>query len=137
MLVEKLGEFHGKVTGQRILPPDGSGPKVETSFEVSGTLFGVEATVMGTYWSTVRPDGTLYGECPWQGIIMTKDGDTGSWAGATVGRFKGQGVAVSSRGAIYFQIASRKLARLNGVAVPYEWDIDAQGNVQCHLWEWK
>jgi len=137
MLGEKLGEFRGKVTGQRVLPPDGSGPKVETSFEISGTILGVEATMMGTYWSIVRPDGTLYGECPKQGIIMTRDGDMGTWTGTGVGRFTGHGSAVSFRGVVYFQTASQKLARLNGVAVLYEWEVDEHGNAHTPFWEWK
>jgi hypothetical protein len=137
MLGKKLGEFQGNVTGQRVLPPDGSGPKVETSFEISGTIHDIEATMMGTYWSTVRPDGTLYGECPKQGIIMTKDGETGAWSGAGVGKFTGHGSAVSFRGAIYFQIASQKLAHLNEIAVLYEWEIDEHGNAQTPFWEWK
>jgi len=137
MLGEKLGEMQGKVTGQRILSPEGSSPKVETSFEISGTMLGVEVTAMGTYWSIVRPDGTIYGECPWQGIITTKDGEMGTWAGTGVGRFTGEGTAISLRGALYYQIQSERLARLNTIAVPYEWDIDAQGNAQCQLWEWK
>ena len=137
MLGEKLGEFQGKITGQRILPPDGPGPKAETSFEVRGTLLGVEATMLGTYWSTVRPDGTLYGECPKQGMIMTSDGDMGQWSAAGVGRFTGQGAAVSFRGALYFHGATGKLAPLNAVAVLYEWEVDAQGNAQLPFWEWK
>ena len=137
MLGEKLGELHGKVTGQRILPPEGAYPKCETSFEISGTVLGVQVTVMGTYWSIIRQDGTLYGECPWQGIIMTKEGDTGTWSGAGVGWFTGEGTAVSMRGSLYFQIASKKLAQLNRIAVPYEWDVDAQGTARCEIWEWK
>lgn len=137
MLGEKLGEFQGKVTGQRILPPDGSSPKVETSFEIHGTVLGIEATMMGTYWAAVRPDGTLYGECPQQGVIMTWDGEIGTWTAAGVGRFTGQGSAVSFRGAIYFQTMPQKLARLTQVAVLYEWDIDEHGNARTPLWEWK
>ena len=137
MLGEKLGEFQGKVTGQRVLPSDESRPTVETSFEIRGTMLGIEATLLGTYWSTVRPDGTLYGECPKQGIIMTRDGDIGTWTGTGVGRFTGHGSAVSFRGAIYFQIASQKLARLNGVAVLYEWEVDEHGNARTPFWEWK
>jgi len=136
MLGEKLGELHGKLTGQRILPPEGANPKCETSFEISGTILGVEITMMGTYWSIVRQDGTLYGECPWQGIIMTKNGDMGTWSGAGVGRFTGEGTAVSFRGALYFQIASQNLARLNSIAAPYEWDVDAQGTARIDIWEW-
>jgi hypothetical protein len=137
MLGEKLGEFQGKVTGQRILPADGVHAKVETSFEISGTLLGIEATMMGTYWSTVRADGLLYGECPMQGILLTRDGAVGTWTAAGVGRFTGQGAAVSFRGAIYFQTAPQPLARLTQVAVLYEWEIDAQGNARTPFWEWK
>jgi hypothetical protein len=136
MLGKKLGELRGKVTGQRILPPEGANPKCETSFEISGTILGVQATMMGTYWSIVRQDGTLYGECPWQGIIMSKEGDIGTWSGAGVGRFTGEGAAVSFRGALYFQITSQNLAKLNSIAVPYEWDVDAKGMARIDIWEW-
>jgi hypothetical protein len=137
MLGDKLGELQGKVTGQRILPAEGGRPKVETSFEISGTVLGVETTMMGTYWSTVRSDGLLYGECPMQGALVTRDGAVGTWTAAGVGRFTGQGSAVSFRGAIYFQTVPPPLARLAQVAVLYEWDIDAQGNARTPLWEWK
>jgi len=137
MLGEKLGEFQGKVTGQRFLPADGAHAKVETSFEISGTLLGIEATMMGTFWSTVRADGLLYGECPMQGILLTRDGAVGTWTAAGVGRFTGQGAAVTFRGAIYFQTAPQPLARLTQVAVLYEREIDAQGNARTPFWEWK
>jgi hypothetical protein len=136
MLGEKIGDFRGKVTGQRVLSSE-AGPRAETSFEVSGSLYGIATTMLGTYWSMVRPDGTLYGECPQQGLIMTADGEVGTWTAAGVGRFTGQGTAVSFRGAIYFQTVPEKLARLKQVAVLYEWDIDAQGNAATPLWEWK
>ena len=137
MLGEQLGKFQGKVTSQRILPAEGSRPKVETSFEIRGTMLGVDATMMGTYWSTVRPDGILYGECPMQGTIMTSDGAVGTWSGAGVGQFTGQGSAVRFRGAIYFHTAPAPLVRLTQVAVLYEWEIDAQGNAQTPFWEWR
>ena len=137
MLGNKLGDFQGKVTGTRILAPDGPGPTVATSFEVSGAILGEQATFMGTYWSTVRPDGTLYGECPKQGLIISAAGDIGEWSGAGVGHFTGQGTAVSFRGAVYFHGASGKLAPLNGMAVLYEWEIDAQGNAKTPFIEWK
>jgi hypothetical protein len=136
MLGEKLGELSGKITGMRVLPAEGGYPKCETSFEVSGSVSGIPSTVMGTYWSVVRPDGTLYGECPAQGVIMAPDG-AGSWSGAGVGRFTGEGTAVSFRGALYFQTTSMKLSRLNSIAAPYEWEVDAKGNAHVVLWEWK
>ena len=136
MLGEQIGELRGKVTGQRVLPAD-PGPKAETSFEISGSLYGVPVTMMGTYWSTVRADGSLYGECPQQGIILTQDGEVGTWTAAGVGKFTGQGSAVSFRGAIYFQTVPQQLARLRHVAVLYEWEVDAAGNAHTPFWEWK
>jgi hypothetical protein len=137
MLGEKLGEFRGKITGQRVLPAVEGRPTMETSFEISGTILGLPATMMGTYWSIVRPDGTLYGECPQQGLLLTQDGEMATWTGTGAGRFTGQGSAVSFRGTVYFQTTSSKLARLNGLAVLHEWQVDAQGNAHTPSWEWK
>jgi hypothetical protein len=136
VLGEKLAEYQGKITGQRILPSDGPYPKVETTFEVSGPILGMESTMMGTYWSTVRPDGTLYGDCP-AGVLMTRDGEMATWIGTGAGRFTGQGSAVSFRGSVYYHTASQKLARLNGIAAVYEWDVDQNGDAHGTLWEWK
>jgi hypothetical protein len=100
-------------------------------------MLGVDAPMLGTYWAMVRPDGTPYGECPQQGIIMTRDGDMGARTGAGMGQFTGQGSAVSLRGAIYFRTPSPKLARLNEVSVHHEWDSDEHGNAHAPFWEWK
>lgn len=137
MLGEMLGVLEGKTTGQRVLPPDDGAPRVETTFEIRGTTRGVGVTMMGTYWSKVRADGSLYGECPWQGVLMTDDGHVGTWAGTGVGRFTGVGSGVSFRGVVYWQIDSEPLADLNHVAIPYEWDIDSEGNGKASIWEWK
>ena len=135
MLGEKIGSFGGKITGQRVLSPEGESPKLETTAEINGTIVGSSARMIATYWSLVRPDGSLYGECPGQSVTITQDGDMGRFIGTGVGRFTGQGSAVSYRGAIYYQGASRKLAPLNGLAIIYEWDMDEHGNCQFHLWE--
>jgi hypothetical protein len=134
MLGEKIGSFQGKITGQRVLPPEGGRPKFETSVEISGTILGSAARILGTYWSMVMPDGSLYGEG--QGVTMTQAGDTGIYTGTGVGRFKEQG-AVSFRGAIYHQGATGKLAPLNGLTLVFEWEVDGNGNAQFDLWEWK
>ncbi len=62
MLGEQLAEYHGKVTNQKVLPPDGPHPKRKITFEVNGAIWGAESTMIGNYWSTARPDGTLYGK---------------------------------------------------------------------------
>ena len=131
MIGEALGTLKGKVTGQRVLPSEGAA-KVETSFEVHGTLAGVPSTMMGTYWSVVRADGSLYGECPRQGVVMTPEG-VGTWTAAGIGHFTGKGTGVDFRGAVYFQTVPQKLARLTKVAAVYEWDVDEHGNAEARF----
>lgn len=134
MLGEKIGDGTGRVTSRRVLPNPGGAPKMETSFEASGKLLGVDEAETGTYWSAVRPDGTVYGEG--QGILMGKGGEVASWVGSGVGTIKKDG-GVSYRGAIYFQSASAAWSRLNSVASLFEFEVDAQGNSRAQLWEWK
>src|SRR5215468_6128079 len=136
MLGEKIGEFHAKVTAQRALPSDDGRPKLETTADGNGSIAGGSARLIATYWSVVMPDGTLYGECPGQGVTITQDGDRAVFRAAGAGRL-GAGGAVSFRGALYFQGATGKLARLNGTAVVYEWEVDGAGNARLGLWEWK
>jgi hypothetical protein len=136
MLGEKVGEFRGKITGQRVLPPEGARPKFETTVEIRGTILGIASTLVATYWSVLRPDGRLYGENPGQGVLMTGDGDTALFRGTGLGRFTGSGAAVSFRGAAYWETTSQKLTRLNQVAHVFEWDVDENGEARFTLWEW-
>lgn len=135
MLGELVLEERGKTIGLRVLPSEAGDPKVEVSFQASGKVLGVEHTTMGTYWSAVRPDGSLFGEG--QGLVTTQDGDRATWKGNGVGRFTGRGSAVSWRGAIYYQTSSQRLQRLNGVAAVFEYDVDENGNTTGKVWEWK
>jgi hypothetical protein len=57
MLGEHLGEFRRKLTGQRLRPTEDGSPKVETSFEITGAILGLDATMWGTSWSIVRRMG--------------------------------------------------------------------------------
>ena len=134
MLGEQIGESRGKRTGRRVLSVDG-GFKVEVAFESVGKLLGIDVNEIATYWSASRPDGTLYGEG--QGVIIGQDGSNATWKGQGVGKFTGSGAAVSYRGAVYYNSASPKLARLNNVAAVFEFEVDAQGNTHTKSWEWK
>jgi hypothetical protein len=134
MLGEKIGGAAGKVTSQRVLPNPSGGPKMETSFQSKGTLLGTDITETGTYWSIVRPDGTLYGEG--QGVLRAKDGKMATWIGQGVGTMKKDGT-VSYRGAVYYQTSSQKWSRLNKIAAIFEYEVDQQGNSSSELWEWK
>jgi hypothetical protein len=134
MLGELIATGRGKVTGQRVLPNPGGGPKMETTFQSTGQLLKVDTTETGTYWSVVRPDGTVYGEG--QGIIMGKRGEMATWVGSGVGTIKRDG-SVSYRGAVYYQSTSAKWRRLNSVAAVFEYSVDKDGNSSVKNWEWK
>jgi hypothetical protein len=131
---EKIAEGRGKVTSQRVLPNPGGAPKMETSFRATGKLLGVDVTENGTYWSVVRPDGSLYGEG--QGIMMGRQGEVATWIGQGVGTIKRDG-GVSYRGAVYYQTEQSKWSSLNSVAAIFEYEVDAEGNTRAELWEWK
>ena len=45
MLGELVGEERGKLTGLRVLPHEGSGPKVEVTFQASGKMLETDAEV--------------------------------------------------------------------------------------------
>ena len=134
MLGDKIGSETGKVTSQRVLANPGGGAKTETSFRASGKTLGVSQTSTATYWSSVRPDGTLYGEG--QGIVMGDGGEMATWVGQGIGTIK-KGGAVSYRGAVYYQSSTPKWSRLNNVAAVFEYEVNAKGNTKSQLWEWK
>ena len=132
MLGEKFGESKGKRIARRVLSENPL--SVEVSFEDSGSLWGVNTTGFGTYTSAVRPDGSIYGEG--QGAAMTQAGELVTWKGSGLGKFGANG-AVSYRGILYYQTTSQKLARLNTVPGVFEYEVDADGNTQSKVWEWK
>jgi hypothetical protein len=134
MLGDKIGEASGKVTARRVLPNPGGSPKMETSFESTGRLLGLDATETGTYWSIIRPDGSLYGEG--QGIVMAKGGELATWVGQGVGTVTQDG-GVSYRGAVYYQTSAAGWSRLNSVAAIFEFEADGRGSTRAQLWEWK
>ena len=134
MLGEQIGEGRGKVTAQRVLPNPGSGPKMETSFQSSGSVFGIATSETATYVAVIRPDGSLFGDG--QGVTMSREGDVMTWVGQGVGTIQKDG-SVSYRGAVYCQTTSPKWARLNSVAVVFEYEVDAEGNTRNRIFEWK
>jgi hypothetical protein len=68
---------------------------METSFQANGSILGTNVKETGTYWTVVRPDGTLYGEG--QGVMITKDGKVATWTGHGVGTTKKDGTGELSR----------------------------------------
>ena len=133
MLGEQIGEGRGKRTARRVVSADPQ-YKVEVSFEDMTKLLGVDGMNIGTYVATSKPDGSLYGEG--QGLFATAEGEMLTWKGIGVGRFGAAG-SVSYRGAMSFNTGSKNLARLNSVAVVFEFEVDGNGNTHSKFWEWK
>ena len=67
---------------------------------------------------------------------MTANGGSATFRGTGVGRFVRPG-AVSWRGALFYETASDELARLNGIAVAFEYETDESGKSEGRLHEWK
>ena len=132
MLGEQISETIGKRIVRRVLSTEP--PTVEVTFEDSGKVLGVSTTGMGTYTSVVHPDGSIDGEG--EGLIQTEDGELLAWKGTGVGKFGAAG-AVSYRGMLFFQTASKKLARLNNACGAFEYEVDPTGATISKVWEWK
>jgi len=137
MLGELIVEGQGKQTAQTILPAEGGMPRFAVTFEVMGTVLGKGAKMLVTYQSGLQPDGSIYGECLNQGVVMSAEGDMATFRAAGAGNFTDANGSISFRGALYYQTASEDWAALNGLAVIYEWDVDAEGNASYKGWEWK
>jgi hypothetical protein len=136
MLGDQIGEEKGKITGQRVLEVVNGVPKIETSMSIIGNYKGIETTEIGTYWSSPRPDGVMYGEG--QGVINTKDGsEMATWTGQGIGRFTSQG-KMRFIGSIFFRTSSNgKLAFFNNLVGIFEFEADEQGNTSTKVWELK
>lgn len=135
MLGEMIGEGKGKITNVKVLPFDGTGTRMEVSFQSKGKLVGEETTEVGTYTCTLTPFGVHNGTG--QGVITTRSGEIATWTGSGVGRPTGHGIATSWRGSICYQTSSQKLAGLNKIAGVFEHEVDEDGNTVDKLWEWK
>ena len=122
-------------TVNKMLAADGALPKFEVSAQGGGQLCGVDVTSMATYWAQMRSDGSLYGECPNAGVVMTADG-IATFRATGTGSFTDDGGS-KFRGVCYFETAAASLSSLNGMCVVYSWDVDASGNASWKLWEWK
>jgi hypothetical protein len=131
MLGDYIGELRGKIVQKRALSSDPL--RFEVKVEDCGKILEVEVRDVGTYTSQVRPDGGMYDEG--EGYFTTNDGETVVWKGSGLG--KKEGDAVSYRGILYHETASKKFARLNTTPVVFEYEVDPKGETRTKLWEWK
>ena len=136
MASEKMGSIKA-VTTTKTLPANGTLPRFEVTVPSgSGAIAGVDIfQMMATYSAEMREDGTLYGECPNAGLVIAADG-VATFRATGIGTFTEVGGA-TFKGMVYFQTSAPSLASLNGAAVVYNWDVDAEGNAAWELWQWK
>ena len=136
MASEKLGSIKA-VTTTKSLPANGALPRFEVTVPSgSGTLAGADIFQMiATYSAEMREDGTLLGDCPNSGLLIAADG-VATFSATGIGTFTEDGGA-TFKGMAYFQTLAPSLASLNGAAVVYNWDVDAEGNAAWELWQWK
>lgn len=134
MLGEKIGDARGQTISTRVLPDEGQGPRLEITDQSVGTLYGVHVNSTVTYVGTLRPNGTISGEGT--GVIMTEDGEAGTFRGVGVGTFTKTG-GTSWRGSLFYETASNKLSKLNGIACAFEYSVDEGGKSEGHFFEWK
>src|SRR5258708_849862 len=80
-----LTEEQGRLTVRRVLSVEDGTAKVETTYETAGSFRDVHYTDLGSLWSYIRPDGTLYGE--WKGGLRTDGNDTAVYRGITGGTY--------------------------------------------------
>ena len=129
-----IGEFKGKATGYRVTEILMNGPKIEASFRQTGKLLGIDASDMATYWSIMTAPDVMYGEG--QGVVRSMSGEMASYRGTGTAKMMIGGMPVW-RGVLYFQSPTPKWGVLNGSAVVYEYELDANDNTHVRLWEWK
>ncbi len=134
MLGERVGELRGQSIGMRVLPDEGHGQGMEITERADGTLCGVHVTSTVTYVGVTRPNGTI--AATGTGTVMTEDGEMATYRGTGVGHFVRPG-ATSWRGAVFYETTAAKLARLNGIAVLFEYEVDESGKSEGHFYEWK
>jgi len=132
MLGEIIGEYRGKVIGQRVL--DVEGPTMETSVSASGSVKGTQVTYNITYVGRPTSAGVLHGKG--QGVIMAGASEMATETGEGIGVFSASGV--KWRGAQFYKTSSTgRLASINNVVGVFEADVGTDGNFSLKTWEWK
>jgi hypothetical protein len=129
---QQIAKFKGKIIGRRIL--DAEGPTMETCLLFTGSIMGTPATEMETVVGIPTSPGVIHSEG--QGVLMSGDSEMATYTGEAIGKVTPSGMKV--RGAIFFRaVLSGKLEFLSSIVGVFESEIDAGGNVNQKIWEWK
>lgn len=132
MLGAEIGHEEGQIIGRRVLEEV---PKIENTFNAEGSFRGIDTNDLGTYWTTVRPGGVLYGEG--QGVLVSTDGQMATWTAQGLGRYISSRV-IRFRGSSFYRTDSTgSLAFLNNMMAVFEFEIDERGKTSARNWEWE
>ena len=129
-------QHKGKITSEIVL----EGPTVQTSFASNGTVTGgvtnVNVTEIGTYTTTPRADGILYGEG--QGVITGENGEIVTWDSQEIGSMA-PGGEITFRGSIFFRTLSPtgSLGFLDNMVGVFIFQVDPSGNTAVEVLELK
>jgi hypothetical protein len=127
-------QHKGKITSETVL----EGPTVQTSFSSNGTVIGgvtnVSATEIGTYTTTPRANGILYGEG--QGVITAENGETVTWDSQEIGNTSPNG-EITFKGSIFFRTLSPtgSLGFLDNMVGVFTFQVDSSGNTAVEVFE--
>jgi hypothetical protein len=128
-----LTDEAGRITVRRVLSVESGSARVETTFESAGYLGDIHYTDLGTLWSVIRSDGTLYGE--WKGGLRSDGNDTAVYRGITGGSYVDETLHTRVyRGALTFENASGAFAELNSTLAVFEAVLDDAGRVAYRTW---
>jgi len=128
-----LTDETGRISVRRVQSVESGAAKVETTFESAGYLGGTHYTDLGTLWSVIRTDGTLYGE--WKGGLRSDDNDTAVYRGITSGAYIDEALhSRVYRGALTFENAGGVFAELNSTLAVFEAVLDGDGKVTYRTW---
>lgn len=129
-------QHKGEITSETVL----EGPTVQTSFASNGTVTGgvtnVNVTEIGTYTTTPRADGILYGEG--QGVITGENGEIVTWDSQEIGSMAPNG-EITFRGSIFFRTLSPtgSLGFLDNMVGVFIFQVDPSGNTAVEVLELK
>ena len=126
-------ENKGEITSQTVL----EGPTVQTSFSSNGTILNginsIDVTEIGTYTTTPRSNGVVYGEG--QGVITGKNNEIVTWSSQEIGIITPE-KKIKFNGSIFFRALSPigSLAFLDNKMGIFTFEVDASKNTVTKVW---
>jgi hypothetical protein len=129
-------ENKGEITSQTVL----EGPTVQTSFSSNGTILNginsIDVTEIGTYTTTPRSNGVVYGEG--QGVITGKNNEIVTWSSQEIGIITPE-KKIKFNGSIFFRVLSPigNLAFLDNKIGIFTFEVDASKNTVTKVWDVK